>query len=175
MRPRALMPNQHTREFLSVLKDVTQIQQRPESPYGNSPDTRVNTRYINSTRETSSGCMINGYKWRMYLWWSLYTLYLHTCWVRVTVGNSDLHCLLVWCLSSTNSLPRSLMLLIHVLMLCLFCALFEVHVDICYKLHNYRGIANRYWWGWWVLQVTRITPGLFISRWKKWPWCYLWR
>ena len=25
---------------------------------------------------------------RMYLWWSLYTLYLHVCQVRVTVGNS---------------------------------------------------------------------------------------
>ena len=29
---------------------------------------------------------------RMYLWWSLCTLYLHACQVRVTVGNSGLCC-----------------------------------------------------------------------------------
>ena len=29
---------------------------------------------------------------RMYLWWSLYTLYLHACQVRVTVGDSGLCC-----------------------------------------------------------------------------------
>ena len=29
---------------------------------------------------------------RMYLWWSLFTLCLHTCQVRVTVGNSGLCC-----------------------------------------------------------------------------------
>ena len=38
----------------------------------------------------------------IYLWWSLYTLYLHACQVRVTVGNSDLFCLylcyVVWVL-----------------------------------------------------------------------------
>ena len=29
---------------------------------------------------------------RMYIWWSLCTLYLHTCQVRVTVGDSSLCC-----------------------------------------------------------------------------------
>ena len=29
---------------------------------------------------------------RMYLWWRLYTLYLHACQVRVTVGDSGLCC-----------------------------------------------------------------------------------
>ena len=29
---------------------------------------------------------------RMYLWWSLCTLYLHACQVRVTVGDSGLCC-----------------------------------------------------------------------------------
>ena len=43
---------------------------------------RVNTRYINFTR----GNM------RMYLWWSLCTLCLHACQVRVTVGDSGLCC-----------------------------------------------------------------------------------
>ena len=28
----------------------------------------------------------------MYLWWSLYTLHLHACYVRVTVGLSGLCC-----------------------------------------------------------------------------------
>ena len=31
-------------------------------------------------------------KKRMYLWWGLCTLYLHACQVRVTVGDSGLHC-----------------------------------------------------------------------------------
>ena len=46
---------------------------------------RVNARYVNSTRGTSSVL-------RMYLWWSLCTKYLHACQVRVTVGDSDLCC-----------------------------------------------------------------------------------
>ena len=29
---------------------------------------------------------------KIYLWWSLCTLYLHACQVRVTVGNSGLCC-----------------------------------------------------------------------------------
>ena len=37
---------------------------------------------------------------RMCLWWSLCTLYLHACQVRVTVGHSGLCCLLVWCILS---------------------------------------------------------------------------
>ena len=31
-------------------------------------------------------------KLRLYLWWNLCTLYLHACQVRVTVGDSGLHC-----------------------------------------------------------------------------------
>ena len=53
--------------------------------YCNSPDIRVNTRYINSIRGTPSWHIL-----RMYLWWSLCTLYLHACQVRVTVGESGL-------------------------------------------------------------------------------------
>ena len=34
----------------------------------------------------------SGINVRMYLWWSLCTLYLHACWVRVTVGDSGLCC-----------------------------------------------------------------------------------
>ena len=34
----------------------------------------------------------NGGKRRTYLWWSLCTLYLHACQVRVTVGDSGLCC-----------------------------------------------------------------------------------
>ena len=33
---------------------------------------------------------------RMYLWWSLCTMYLHTCQVRVTVGNSGLCCCITY-------------------------------------------------------------------------------
>ena len=29
---------------------------------------------------------------RLYLWWSLCTLYLHACYVRVTIGDSGLCC-----------------------------------------------------------------------------------
>ena len=47
----------------------------------------VNTRYINSTRGTFS---------KRYIWWSLCTLYLHACHVRVTVGNSGLCFVLVY-------------------------------------------------------------------------------
>ena len=63
---------------------------------------------------------------RLYRWWSLCTLYLHACQMRVTVGNSGFCCLLVWCLSSNNYLPSVLMLqvlLSHagVCGFCLFC------------------------------------------------------
>ena len=34
--------------------------------------------------------------WRMYLWWSLCTLYLHACQVRVTVGLRSLYTVLVY-------------------------------------------------------------------------------
>ena len=47
---------------------------------------RVNTRYIlNSTRGTSS---YFDEDLRMYIWWSLSTLYLHACKVRITVRAS---------------------------------------------------------------------------------------
>ena len=39
---------------------------------------------------------------RMYLWWSLCTLYLHACQMRVTVGDSVFVVVLVWHLSRTN-------------------------------------------------------------------------
>ena len=41
--------------------------------YGNSPGMRVNTGYINSTRGPSS----------------VFTLYLHACQVRVTLGKDE--------------------------------------------------------------------------------------
>ena len=46
----------------------------------------------------------------MYLWWSVCTLYLQACQVRVTVGDSSLCCLHVWRLSSANYLPCVLIL-----------------------------------------------------------------
>ena len=49
----------------------------------------VNTRYINSTRCSASKVCVHP---QVYLWWSLCTLCLHTCQVRVTVGNSGLCC-----------------------------------------------------------------------------------
>ena len=47
-------------------------------------------RYINTTRGTSS-VQIQRYL-RIHLWWSLCTLYLPACQVRVTVGDSGLCC-----------------------------------------------------------------------------------
>ena len=38
----------------------------------------------------------------MYLWWSLCTMYLLACYVRVTIGNSGLCCLFVWWLLNAN-------------------------------------------------------------------------
>ena len=38
----------------------------------------------------------------MYLWWSLYTLYLHACQVRVTLGDSGLCC----CACATSVEPK---------------------------------------------------------------------
>ena len=74
----------------------------------------VNTRYINSTSGTiwctsggvyeckykvhkfTSGmiwCTYGGvYETMMYLWWSLVTLYLNVCQVRLTLGDSGLCC-----------------------------------------------------------------------------------
>ena len=57
--------------------------------YTLSSGMRVNTRYINDTRGTSSKVYVHP---QVYLWWSLCTLCLHTCQVRVTVGNSGLCC-----------------------------------------------------------------------------------
>ena len=34
----------------------------------------------------------DGLVWKLYLWWSLCTLYLHACQVRVTVGDTGLCC-----------------------------------------------------------------------------------
>ena len=64
-------------------KYVTQIQQqRPETLRHLSPGMRVNARYRNSTEVPL----------RMYLWWSLCTLYLQERQARVTVGDSGLRC-----------------------------------------------------------------------------------
>ena len=48
----------------------------------------ITTRYVSSTRDASS----NISNLRMHLWWSLCTLYLFACQVRVTVGDSGLCC-----------------------------------------------------------------------------------
>ena len=95
MRPRAHVQNQHTRELISAWnkhnKGLSHLQLL-------SPGMHVNTRHINSTRGTSS----NEELLRMYLWWSLCTLYLHACQVRVTIGDSghcvcfELPCLLIF-------------------------------------------------------------------------------
>ena len=63
---------------------------------------KLHQRYIHSFSRicTSGGVYVPG-MWinkgyinflRMYLWWSLCPLYLHTCQGRVTVGNSGLCC-----------------------------------------------------------------------------------
>ena len=64
-----------------------------------SPDMQVKTRYINSTRSTSSNTTLASQ--RMYLWWSLCTLYLLTCQVRTTVGKLGLCC----CVCATSFKP----------------------------------------------------------------------
>ena len=48
----------------------------------------ANTGYIN----LDAWCTFHMWCMRMYLWWSLCTLYLHACQVRVTVGDSGLCC-----------------------------------------------------------------------------------
>jgi len=87
------------------------------------------TRYINSTKGTSSLDVLEdvplvefmsfvfthmpGEK-RVYPWWSLCTLYLHACQVRVTKGDSGLCCCTcVKCISSANKLPSVLILHKH--------------------------------------------------------------
>ena len=59
--------------------------------YGNSPGMRINTRYMNSTRGTASN---SDPPTPMRLWWSLCTLCLLACQVRVPVGDSGLCCCL---------------------------------------------------------------------------------
>ena len=51
--------------------------------------------YTVTTRNTSAlkrAAMEKKANLRMYLWWSLCTLYLHVCQARVTVGDSGLCC-----------------------------------------------------------------------------------
>ena len=85
------------REITALDRQGTQ-QQRPESPTVTPPGVRVNTRYINftkgtsSTRDAPSG--INTFHFRhtrplgasflrTYLWWSLCTWYLLACQVEL--------------------------------------------------------------------------------------------
>ena len=49
-------------------------------------------RELISARKTSYQLNKDPSFQRLYLWWSLCTLCLHVCQVRVTVGNSDLCC-----------------------------------------------------------------------------------
>ena len=65
-RMRALVQNQHTRELTLVLER-----------HNSSTTTKTWVAYSNL---------------RMYLCWSLRTLYLHACQVRATVGDSGLCC-----------------------------------------------------------------------------------
>ena len=72
--------NQQNKGANQCLKDVAQTQQqRPELPMvtftWHARKYREHIRY-----------------YRMYLWWSLRTLHLPACQVRVTIGNSGLCC-----------------------------------------------------------------------------------
>ena len=64
-------------------------------PAGTLPGSRRRRKHLICKSETERGpersCKINT-QGRMYLWWSLRTLYLHACQVRVTVGDSGLCC-----------------------------------------------------------------------------------
>ena len=71
-QPRALVQNQHTRELISVRK---------------KSHKHIN-KDLSHLQLLSPGMHVMG----MYLWWSLRTLYLHACQVRVTVGDSGLCC-----------------------------------------------------------------------------------
>ena len=53
----------------------------------------VEFMYLVFTRKPGENCHLKGWQpLRMYLWWSLCPLYLHTCQLRVTVGDSGLYC-----------------------------------------------------------------------------------
>ena len=64
-------------------------------PAGTLPGSRRRRKHLICKSETERGpersCKINT-QGRMYLWWSLRTLYLDACQVRVTVGDSGLCC-----------------------------------------------------------------------------------
>ena len=56
------------------------------------PCSRSEVYNTNCTEQAASLRILGALKNRMYLWWSLCTLYLHACQVRVTVGSSGLRC-----------------------------------------------------------------------------------
>ena len=53
-RPKAPVQNKQTRELISARNTQHSTTSKPRVAYGNSPGMRVNTRYISSTRGTSS-------------------------------------------------------------------------------------------------------------------------
>ena len=100
-RPWALVRNQHTRGLISSWKRNISKQQRHELPTvtltwhvykykvhrGISSYVCKYKVHKNSTRCTSTPEVE-----RMFLWWSLCTLYLHVCQVRVIIDDSGLCC-----------------------------------------------------------------------------------
>ena len=76
-----------------VKKGLPDTHKRTDSAQGQGgaqADSLIFLDYYNS----------DSYILRMYLWWSLCTLYLHACEVRVTVGDSGLCCCIVLRISS---------------------------------------------------------------------------
>ena len=80
--------------MLASLK-IWNVEELETLPAGTLPGSRRKRKHFICISETERGpersCKINTHG-RMHFWWSLCTLYLHACRVRVTVGDSGLCC-----------------------------------------------------------------------------------